>query len=86
MFVFRKIWRALFSCYFHFKICPFASLPTIRFSGTLQFHHTKTSQLIYAAEYQKALQQRMYRSEIRVTKKTKAIPLTVTMIFFLWYS
>ena len=27
MFVFRKIWRALFSCYSRFKIRPFALLP-----------------------------------------------------------
>ena len=28
MFVFRKIWRVLFSCNTHFEIRPFASLPT----------------------------------------------------------
>ena len=28
MFVFRKIWSALFSCYLHFEIRPFALLPT----------------------------------------------------------
>ena len=28
MFVFRKIFRALFSCYLHFEIRPFALLPT----------------------------------------------------------
>ena len=28
MFVFRNIWSALFSCFLHFKICPFALLPT----------------------------------------------------------
>ena len=27
MFVFRKIWRGLFSCNTRFEICPFASLP-----------------------------------------------------------
>ena len=29
MFVFRKIWRALLSCYLCFEIRPFALLPTI---------------------------------------------------------
>ena len=28
MFLFWKIWRALFSCYLHFKIHPFALLLT----------------------------------------------------------
>ena len=28
MFVFRKIWRAWFSCYLRFEIRPFALLPT----------------------------------------------------------
>ena len=28
MFVFRNIWSALFSCFLHFEICPFALLPT----------------------------------------------------------
>ena len=28
MFVFRKIWRALFSCYLRLEIRPFALLPT----------------------------------------------------------
>ena len=28
MFVFRKIWRALFSCNTHSEIRPFALLPT----------------------------------------------------------
>ena len=28
MFVFRKIWRGLLSCYFHFEIRPFTLLPT----------------------------------------------------------
>ena len=28
MFVCRKIWRALFSCYLRFEIRPFALLPT----------------------------------------------------------
>ena len=28
MFVFRKIWRALFSCNTRFEIRPFALLPT----------------------------------------------------------
>ena len=28
-FVFRKIWRALFSCYLRFEIRPFTLLPTI---------------------------------------------------------
>ena len=28
MFVFRKIWHALFSCYLRFEINPFALLPT----------------------------------------------------------
>ena len=28
MFVFQKIWLALFSCYFHFGIRLFARLPT----------------------------------------------------------
>ena len=29
MFVFRKVWRALLSCYLRFEIHPFALLPTI---------------------------------------------------------
>ena len=29
MFVFRKIWRTLFSCYLRFEIHPFELLPTI---------------------------------------------------------
>ena len=29
MFVSRKIWRALLSCYLRFEIRPFALLPTI---------------------------------------------------------
>ena len=29
MFIFWKIWRALFSCNTHFEIRPFALLPTI---------------------------------------------------------
>ena len=28
MFVFRKIWRALISCYLRFEILPFSLLPT----------------------------------------------------------
>ena len=32
MFVFRKVWRALFPCYLRFEIYPFALLPTIRFA------------------------------------------------------
>ena len=31
MFVFRKIWRALLSCYLRFEIRPFALLPTALF-------------------------------------------------------
>ena len=29
MFVLRKIWRALFSCYLRFEICHFALLATV---------------------------------------------------------
>ena len=28
MFVFRKTWHALLSCYLHFEVHPFALLPT----------------------------------------------------------
>ena len=29
MFVFRKIWRALFSCYLSFEVCSFTLQPMI---------------------------------------------------------
>ena len=33
MFVSRKIWRALLSCYLRVMICPFALLPTISYEN-----------------------------------------------------
>ena len=38
MFVFRKIWRALFSCYLRFEIRPFALSPTIYQFSQDPFH------------------------------------------------
>ena len=38
MFVFRKIWRALFSCYLRFEIHPFTLLPTICSLSFFLFH------------------------------------------------
>ena len=37
MFIFRKIWRALFSCNTRFEIRPFALLPTISAAGFFKY-------------------------------------------------
>ena len=37
MFIFRKIWRALFPCNHRFKICPFALLPKVYAKSNFSF-------------------------------------------------
>ena len=53
MFVFRKIWRALFSCNTRFEIRPFAILPTIWFNvnsihvNSIHFKPMKTAKNLF---------------------------------------